>query len=605
MSMAIPDSITAETSQPQPVDAASPSPQLLPDEQSSERILITAPLGRDSLLAESVLAQAGIGALSCADMKALCHELTRGAGALLITEEALHPEIIRNGTPSSPSSEPSALELLLAALEQQPPWSDIPVILLTTGGRQTTPRSQNILDRLGPRANLTLLERPLHLRTILSTVQSALRARRRQYEVRNLVQELRRGVRQRDEFLAMLGHELRNPLAAINYSIHLLQQDNDPDPATAAQTHAVIARQTQHLARLVDDLLDVSRVTQGKVHLQKQQVDLNEIARKSVETLETAIRAQQHEVTLTTPAASTFVAGDPVRLEQVATNLLMNAIKYTPSRGHIEIQVATGGPEATLTIRDNGLGIAPELLPRVFELFTQAERSPDRAQGGLGIGLTLVHSLVTMHGGSIVVASAGLGQGSEFVVRLPLLTTSHAPSVLADPERHQLSAIEEPDTSLPAPQVKTFSEAHQSPVTPEEQSHKPPPTPAAKTNSGLHILVIEDNEDSRQILQLLLRMAGHQVEAAEDGTQGLEKAYANPPQVALVDIGLPGIDGFSVAQQLRAKFDDQIYLVALTGYGQPEDRLRTEEAGFNRHLVKPVDPQQLNDILAEIALLLH
>lgn len=517
--------------------------------QCSERILIVAPLGRDAVLAAAVLAQAGIEAFPCDTIPALCQELARGAGALLITEEALQEEA-------------APLDELIAALAQQPPWSDLPVVLLMTGGQRATVRSEKILERLGPQANLTLLERPLHSRTMTRAAQTALRARRRQYEARNLLAQLAQGVRQRDEFLAMLGHELRNPLAAITYAIHLVAQD-DISKAEARQTHAVITRQTRHLTRLVDDLLDVARVTQGKVQLQPQPVDLNEVAQKSRRTLETAIQAQQHKVTLTT-AAPVMVTGDPLRLEQIVTNLLMNAIKYTPAGGCIEIEVSTQATEGVICIRDNGLGIAPELLPHVFDLFAQAAPALARTQGGLGIGLTLVQSLVALHEGTITAKSDGLGEGSEFVVRLPLLEPVHAPAT---------------------------------------RDQGPGETPAA--SAGLRILLIEDNADSREVLQLLLQLEGHAVTTAADGVAGLEQAFAHPPQVALVDIGLPGLDGYAVARELRQRFGEGICLLALTGYGQPDDRARTREAGFNRHLVKPVDIQLLTDTITEAALALR
>lgn len=536
--------------------------------QYSERVLMVAPLGRDAVLAGAVLTPFGIEAVACDTIKSLCQQMEQGAGALLITEEAL-----QEGA--------APLEDLIAALERQPPWSDMPVVLLMTGGQRATARSQKILERLGPQANLTLLERPLHARTMTRALQTALRARRRQYEARNTLDQLAQGVRQRDEFLAMLGHELRNPLAAISYAIQLMAPDN-VSPAEARRTHAVITRQTHHLTRLVDDLLDVSRVTQGKVQLERQTVDLNEVAQKSWRTLEAAIQAQQHKVTLITSAAPIMVAGDPLRLEQIVTNVLMNAIKYTPVGGRIELEVTTEADAGAIHIRDNGVGIAMELLPRVFDLFAQAEPSLDRTQGGLGIGLTLVHSLVTLHDGTITATSDGPGQGSEFVVRLPLLEPVRAPLPTKNHAADKAAATR---------------------VSEQPTDRKPLGRPdAAATPVGLRILLIEDNADSREVLQLLLQLEGHAVTTAADGVKGLEQAFAHPPQVALVDIGLPGLDGYAVARQLRYRFGDAIFLLALTGYGQPADRARTHDAGFNHHLVKPVDIKLLMDTIAEAAL---
>jgi PAS domain S-box-containing protein len=360
--------------------------------------------------------------------------------------------------------------------------------------------------------------------------------------------------RRKDEFLAMLGHELRNPLGAISAAIEVLDTrsaSDDPD----TQQRAIIGRQARQLSRLVDDLLDVARVTSGKITLQRQPVDLCTVARRSLEALRTAIEVQKHEVALSTAADSVTVDGDGVRLEQVVINLIDNAIKYTPPGGHIHVSVATVAGEGVIRVGDTGIGIAAEALPSIFGLFAQAPESQASAPGGLGLGLALVRTLVELHGGRVSAHSEGNGQGSEFVVRLPLAR-----------------AIAEP-----APEVRREARGR-----------------------ARRVLVVDDNADGREALRALLEVWGHEVEVAEDGEQGIELALARPPDVGLIDIGLPGIDGYELARKVRAaRGGAGVYLVALTGYGRAEDRRLALEAGFDAHLVKPIDPGHLSRLLAE------
>lgn len=501
-----------------------------------ERILILAPTGRDAVLASAVFQDAGLAAQVCSDFEELCGQVESGAGMVLLTQETL----------AAPS-----LSDFSELLKQQPPWSDLPIMVLSSDSIDSQ-ADRKILQMLRPLGNITLLERPLKVMTLISIAQTALRARRRQYEVRDLLQQMQLGVRQRDEFLAMLAHELRNPLAAVSSAGYLLNEMLAPDHELAP-VRDVINRQTHHLTRLVDDLLDVSRITSGKVSLQEQYVDLNEVARHARQMVQAAADEHRHSLTLNHGNEPIVVRGDPARLEQVLTNLLYNAIKYTPDGGEIEVRVEAVMGQAVLRVRDSGIGIAPDKLEAVFDLFSQSERALDRSQGGLGIGLTVVRRLVNMHGGTVEAHSEGVGRGSEFVVRLPLCAVP-GETVQADDEE--------------------------------------------SANYGeRHVLIVEDNTDARNALRFLLHHWGHRVDIATDGAAGINIALQERPEVALIDIGLPGINGYEVAQQLRQRLGEEIYLVALTGYGQPDDQRRALEAGFDLHLVKPVDLNRLRSTI--------
>ena len=355
--------------------------------------------------------------------------------------------------------------------------------------------------------------------------------------------------RGKDEFLAMLSHELRNPLGAIASAIQVL--DRVDDAAVAARARVVITRQIQHLSRLVEDLLDVSRATTGKITVRREVVDLGAIAERTVAEVAARHPGRAGEISLA--ARPVRVLGDAVRLEQVITNLVANALKYTPFGGRVTVTVDEVDGAATLVVEDDGAGIAADLLPRVFDLFVQGDHSLDRAEGGLGIGLTLVRRIVELHGGSVTAASAGVGRGSRFTVRLPVTAAT-------------------------------------------------PPTPARRPSaarSPRQILVIEDNDDAREMLSQLVRLLGHDVHEAADGLSGVEAALRLFPDITLVDIGLPGVDGYEVAQRIRKDPRGQaLRLVAITGYGRREDRERALAAGYDDHVVKPVEPARLAAVLA-------
>ena len=381
-----------------------------------------------------------------------------------------------------------------------------------------------------------------------------------EWECQQRADQLAEGDRRKDEFLAMLAHELRGPLAPIRNAVQIIKSC-DGDRATIDKARGMVERQVKHLSRIVDDLLDVARITQGKVTLHRDPVELATVIARAVETSRPLIDARRHELLVTLPREALWVEADVTRLAQVVGNLLNNAAKYTPERGHIRLTVEGGSGEAVVRVRDNGIGIPAALLPTVFDLFTQGDHSLARSEGGLGIGLTLVKNLVEMHGGRVEARSDGPSRGSEFVVRLPLLVEGEG------------WRGEGQNASSPSP-------LHPSPFTPR-------------------ILVVDDNVDAAESLAMVLRVEGYEVRTCYDGPAALQAAAAFQPQVVLLDIGLPRMDGFEVARRLREQPAlAKSLLVAVTGYGQDEDRRRTAAAGFDAHLVKPADLTALHRLLA-------
>ena len=639
-----------------------------------------APTGRDGPLVAELLGSARIEATVCASPTELVDRLRQGVGAAVIAEEALTPGV---------------RDRLAAVLAQQPTWSDLPVLLLggrgpASGRAGAAGDDPSGIDRSGvasddPRdarpdaeesgrglpANVVVLDRPLARRALLSAVRGALRNRRRQYETRQLLGRLGDGVRQRDRFLAMLGHELRNPLAAIKAAHEVLRSGGSggefggganggastghPSGESQAEYQRLIGRQVELLVRLVNDLLDVSRVRSGKVVLKRRLVDLVEVAERCRESVASAAATRGQTLALRIVGAEgaerevgaagghepVVVLGDPERLEQVVTNLLTNAIKYTPEGGRIELAVgretgrpAEGTPDgggagpagaggsggsgagegagagagagaddggrtarvgrdsrsarAFLRVSDDGIGMTPGVLAGVFDLFSQADESLDRSQGGLGLGLSLVRSLIEGHHGSVSAHSDGPGTGSTFVVRLPVKGRG---------------ATAEPEGDPPGPRVGGAGRGDSAAS----------PRPGERGEGSRRVLLVEDQADTRAVMARLIRGWGHAVATAVDGPSALVAALDPPggerPEVALVDVGLPGLDGYEVARRLRAaeatapagatgeSAGPPMRLVALTGYGQPEDARRSRAAGFDLHLVKPVDFARLRRVL--------
>jgi len=365
--------------------------------------------------------------------------------------------------------------------------------------------------------------------------------------------------RRKDEFLAMLSHELRSPLAPIANAVQLLGLPNGIESLLQKQARGIIERQVGHLQHLVDDLLEVSRITTGRVQLRQERVAIRGIVDGAVETSRPLIDQRKHELSLSLPPETVWLNADAARLEQVLVNLLTNAAKYTEEGGHIWLSVAVEDKECVLRVRDTGVGISPALLPKIFDLFTQAERSLDRSQGGLGIGLALVQRLTELHGGRVEVRSS-LGQGSEFVVRLPLLSVELGKTA-------PVSAIVDPKAIRP-----------------------------------LRVLVVDDNVDTVLSFSILLKASGHDVLTANDGLTAVQVASENCPDVVLLDIGLPGLNGYEVAKRIRQQpGGKEVVLIALTGYGQDTDRQLSAQSGFNHHLVKPARLEQVREFLAAAA----
>ena len=362
--------------------------------------------------------------------------------------------------------------------------------------------------------------------------------------------------RHKDEFLAMLGHELRNPLAPIRNALEILKLEGAP-AAARSQAQQLIGRQVQHLVRLVDDLLDVSRIMQGKIELRHERIPLATVVERAIETAQPTIDARGHRLAVSLPAEPVFIHGDLIRLAQVLSNLLVNAAKYTPQAGEIRLAASTGHDQLRIRVKDTGIGMPPELLPKVFDFFVQGSRSLERSQGGLGIGLTLVKRLVEMHGGTVAAHSAGAGKGSELIVDLPLPDQSAADDVLA----------------------------------------------AGGVGSAVggrrrRVLVVDDNVDAAESAAALLSIWGHEARTVHDGLSVLRQVKEFRPEIVLLDIGLPGKNGYDVARELRALPASPVRLIAaMTGYGQAEDRQRSAEAGFDVHLTKPLDLEQLRDLL--------
>ena len=360
--------------------------------------------------------------------------------------------------------------------------------------------------------------------------------------------------RRKDEFLATLSHELRNPLAPIRTALEVIRLSRG-DRALLDKARATMERQLQHLVRITDDLLDVARITQNKVELRRERIDLRAVLQSAVEATRSAIEAQRHTLIVEAGDQPIWTNVDPTRVSQAVSNLLNNAAKYTDPGGHIHVTASGRDGQATVAVSDNGIGIPPELLPRIFDMFTQLQPQRDRAYGGLGIGLNLSRRLIELHGGTLEANSKGPGHGSRFTIRLPLV---------ASPRRGDAHASDEPASA-----------------------------------QACRVLIADDNADAAEMLRLMLGVKGHDVRVAVDGGQAVAIGIQFEPQIAFLDIGMPRVDGFEAARRLRERFGGKIVLVALTGWGQDEDKRRSREAGFDHHVTKPPEPEVLDRLIAE------
>jgi signal transduction histidine kinase/ActR/RegA family two-component response regulator len=417
-----------------------------------------------------------------------------------------------------------------------------------------TERSERLVSGIASQAAIAID----NARLFEAAQQQIAERRRAEAKLRESEEALRDAHRRKDEFLATLAHELRNPLAPIRNAVEILRL-TEADPAASASARALLERQLKQLVRLIDDLQDVSRITQGRLELRREKIDLAIALRMAVETSRPLIESRQHTLHVTAQPDAYFVDADATRIAQVFANLLNNSAKYSPAGSSITVQLSREGANAVTTIMDNGVGIPHAMLTRVFEMFERVDREPEVAQEGLGIGLTLVRRLVELHGGTVSAQSEGLNRGSTFVVRLPLSESASAPEAV----RH--TAVEAKDSA-----------------------------------SRRKILVVDDNRDSAMSLSLLLELDGHDVRRAYDGLEALQIAEDFRPQITLLDIGMPKLDGYGTARELRRReWAKDALLVALTGWGQQEDKRLAREAGFDHHMVKPVDPEALRRLLVE------
>jgi signal transduction histidine kinase/CheY-like chemotaxis protein len=501
---------------------------------AAERVLIFAS-GRDGELAHKVLVGAGHPCHLCATEQQLLASIGEDAAAVLIAEELLTDALHRD------------LAGLLAA---QPAWSDLPILVVAQTGDRPSRRTD--LVALG---NVSVLTRPMAVEALSSSVAASVRARRRQLQVRDLLREQQEQARRKDEFLAMLAHELRNPLAPIRYAARILKAPNLPAD-TLRSTALLVERQVGHMATIIDDLLDVSRVTRGLIKLSTTPLDLAELVQRTVDAYAVAAKDKGVLVRSAFTGQQVWVNGDATRLKQVLDNLCDNAVKFSTPGQEVVVTLRKDASQgqAVVAIADQGAGLDPSIIPHIFEPFVQADRSLDRPNGGLGLGLALVRGLVRLHGGAATADSEGPGRGSTFTVRLPLIET-------------------------PA-------------IRPEARAE-------AGEGRGLRVLVAEDNRDAADSLRMLLEMSGHEVVVAYTGPDAIAVARSVCPEVVVCDIGLPGMSGYDVATILRSDPGlSRVRMIAVTGYGDNHDRDVALATGFDEHLCKPVEP---NLLLAEIA----
>jgi signal transduction histidine kinase/CheY-like chemotaxis protein len=505
-----------------------------------DRVLIFAPIGRDADLTRDLLERASISCDVCGSMATVIETLERtGAGALLLTEEALDER---------------DFPALMTALEQQPPWSDVPVLVFAGApGADMTVRAIRSIETL---RNVTLLERPIRLAAVLSTVRAALRSRTRQYEVRDLLVALDRARteaesanRLKDEFLATLSHELRTPLNAILGWTSMLTR-GEIDASRLPRVFQVLDRNAQSQAQLIADVLDVSRIITGKLVLQSTVVDLRDIVARATDAVRPAAVAKNIQLTLHEPVDA-VVRGDPERLQQVFWNLLSNAVKFTPAGGFVRVEIAHDHGMIAVAVVDSGVGIPPEFTPFVFDRFRQADQTTTRAFGGLGLGLSIVKHLTELHGGTVTASSAGHGQGARFEVRLPAVDAT----------------------------------AEMSPA------HTPPSSRVSL--DGRSILIVDDDESTREVVATALQAAHADVQATASAQEAREWLHQHAPALIIADLGMPVEDGFSLIRDVRERLASTVPAIALSAYADQRSRDAAFAAGFDAFLAKPTGADAL------------
>lgn len=510
-----------------------------------ERVLVFMPTGRDASLVCSTLETAGIFAQVCTNQIEVEENFFSGAGAVLISEEALV-----NAT----------LEHLAETFSRQPVWSDVPVVVFAINGRNP----EMLLETVGTRFNATIVERPIRKTLLVSAVRSALRAREKQYQTRDLLNQLEEADRQKDLFLATLSHELRTPLNSMLGWIQLLRNKSN-SAVDASHALEVIERNAKAQSEIVSDILFVSRVITGKLELKTELIDLIPVIESAIDIISPS--AESKEIRLQTAFVSNVnrINGDGDRLRQVFLNLLSNAVKFTPRGGQIDVRAAMKGANIEVEVSDSGKGISPEFLPFVFERFRQADNSYTREVGGLGLGLAIVRYLIELHGGKVSAKSDGKNRGAAFTVSLPSVA-----------QQEQFPGAQQNFTGQ-------FQESE------NEELLK-----------GIHLLIVEDDEDSREMLKVMFEHYGMKTTVAASAADALEKILQVKPDVLISDVGLPGEDGYELMRKIRALSPEQggtVPAVALTGYASLQDRTHALKVGYQEHLSKPVDIDKLVELV--------
>ncbi|HEY0099788.1 MAG TPA: ATP-binding protein [Pyrinomonadaceae bacterium] len=538
---------------------------------ADERVLLLAPTGRDAQMISKVLGEAGVGTEACSDINDFCRKMSEGAGAAFITEEALTT---------------TALKCLVEALAEQPPWSDFPLVLLTSGGENSAVNLR-VLKTLGEAGNVTIVERPTRIITLVSALHASLRARRRQYEVREhllaqkraeeeralLLAEAEAANRTKDEFLATMSHELRTPMTAILGWAQLLRS-NTLKESDFSHALEIVERNARAQTKLIDDLLDISRIITGKLRLDVRVVDLASVIEAVIDSLRPTAEARAIRLQPLLDPQAGPVSGDTDRLQQVVWNLVSNAIKFTPKGGRVQVMLARINSHVEITVSDTGKGISAEFLPHVFDRFRQADGTTTRRQGGLGLGLSIVRQLVELHGGAVSVESVGEGQGATFIVQLPLMATRRR-SDAGDGARWRHPTAGGDDASFDCP----------------------------PSLEGLRVLVVDDEADTRGLLRKVLEGCGSEVMTAGSVAEALESIAQTKPDVLISDIGMPEEDGYELIGKLRALETGRagrIPAIALTAYARVEDRVRALTAGFQVHVPKPIEPAELIAVVASL-----